>query len=227
MKAKILYPGTNSLIRVDLEKGEQLKAESDAMVAMSATVDVGGKLEGGIMAGLGRMLAGEKFFFQSLTASRGPGHVLLAPATPGDVALIEMDGSIEYNIQKDGFLAGSEGVEVSTKMQNLAQGLLSGEGFFILRVKGRGTLAISSFGAIHEINLAPGEEITVDNAHLVAWPTTTTYKMDKASKGWISSFTSGEGLVCRFTGPGKIYIQTRNTESFAGWVRQFIPASGD
>ena len=43
MKSKVLYPGTNSMVRVDLEKGEKIKAESGAMVAMSDTIDVEGK----------------------------------------------------------------------------------------------------------------------------------------------------------------------------------------
>jgi uncharacterized protein (TIGR00266 family) len=224
MKARILYPGTNSLVEFILEKGEKVKAESDAMVAMTNTMDVEGRMEGGVLGGLGRMLAGEKFFFQTLSASRGPGRVLVAPSIPGDVVLLELDGSVEYNVQKDGFLAGDESIVVSTKAQNLAQGFFSGEGFFILKIGGRGNLVLNSFGAIHEINLGPGEEYTVDNSHLVAWPTTTTYKIDKASKGWISSFTSGEGLVCRFTGPGKIYIQTRNPKAFGSWIQRFIPA---
>jgi uncharacterized protein (TIGR00266 family) len=223
MKAKLLYPGTNSLVEIQLERGERVKAESGAMVSMSGTVDVDGKMEGGILKGITRMMAGEKFFFQTLTAARGAGHVLLAPSIPGDVALLELDGSVEYNIQKDGFLAGSDGIEVNAKMQNLFKGLFSGEGFFILKIQGRGTVAISSFGAIHEINLAPGENLTIDNQHLVAWPTTTQYTITKASKGWISSFTSGEGLVCKFTGPGKIFIQTRNAGSFASWLKPYIP----
>src|SRR5690606_23426743 len=118
--------------------------------------DVEGKMEGGVLGGLGRMLAGEKFFFQTLKANRGPGKVLIAPSLPGDLAFIELDGSVEYNIQKDGFLAGSDSVNINTKMQNLAQGFLSGEGFFILKAGGTGSLIIYSFGAIHEINLAPG-----------------------------------------------------------------------
>jgi len=223
MRYKLLYPGTNSMLEVYLEKGERVKAESGAMVAMSSTIDVEGKMEGGMMSGFARMIAGESFFFQTLTATRGSGTVYLAPSTPGDLFLLELDGSIEYNVQKNGFLAGADSIEVNTKMQNLMQGFFSGEGFFILKIKGRGMLALSSFGAIHEINLLPGEEFVVDNQHLVAWPSTVNYKIDKASKGWISSLTSGEGLVCRFTGPGKIYIQTRNSEAFGSWIRQFIP----
>ena len=39
----------------------------------------------------------------------------------------------------------------------------------------------------------------------------------------ISSLTSGEGLICRFRGPGRVLIQTRNPASFGLWMRQFIP----
>lgn len=222
MKSRVLYQGTNSAVEFHLNKGESIKAESDAMLSMSPTIDVEGKLEGGIIAGLGRMMAGEKFFFQTLKANRGDGHVILASAKPGDVCILELDGSTEYTIQKDGFLAGSDSININTKMQNIVKGLFSGEGFFVLKASGRGTLVLSTFGAMHEINLGIGEEIIVDNNHLVAWPSTTIYSVEKASKGWISSFTSGEGFVCRFKGPGKIFIQSRNISSFASWVKGYI-----
>ncbi|MFN8672811.1 MAG: TIGR00266 family protein [Candidatus Sericytochromatia bacterium] len=223
MKLEILYPGSNSMVRFDLEQGESIKAESDAMIAMSPTISLEGKMEGGFLAALGRsMLAGEKFFFQKLVARTGKGYALLGPTTPGDVYILDLDGSVEYNIHKDGFLAAEESVNINTQMQNLAQGLLSGEGFFILKAKGRGKVILSSFGAIHELNLGVGEDFTIDNGHLVAWSNTTQYSIDKATHGWISSFTSGEGLVCRFRGPGKVLIQSRNADNFGSWLRSLI-----
>ena len=223
-KYEYLYRGAFTMLKIRLNAGERIKAESDAMVAMSPNVSVEGKLEGGVLGGLGRMLSGEKFFFQTLHAQQGPGDVYLAPAVPGDIMEIELDGMTPYILQKDGFFAGSEGLEISTKMQNLAKGLFSGEGFFIIKVTGRGTLFVSSYGSIHPLDLAAGEEIIVDNCHLVAWPETMQYNVEKASSGWISSFTSGEGLVCRFRGPGRVLIQTRNPRGFGSWIRQFIPA---
>ncbi len=93
---EFLYPGPFTMLKVRLGAGEMIKAESDAMVAMSTTIDVEGKLEGGVLGGLGRMLAGEKFFFQTLVARRGPGEVLLAHAIPGDIKAIAMNGSRPY-----------------------------------------------------------------------------------------------------------------------------------
>ena len=141
----------------------------------------------------------------------------------GDVYEIKLDGNNPYVLQKDGFFAGSESVTITTKMQNLAQGVFSGEGFFVIKASGKGSLFVSSYGAIHPIDLAPGEEIIIDNSHLVAWPESISYSIEKASSGWISSFTSGEGLVCRFRGPGKVLIQTRNPKGFGSWIKQYIP----
>ncbi len=225
MKHRILYPGAYPLLQVNLDQGETVKAESDAMVGMSATVDVEGKMEGGLLGGLARMVAGESFFLQTLTARRGPGEVLLAPSIPGDIIDVELDGTYSLVVQKDGFLAGSAGLQVSTKMQNLSQGLFSGEGFFVVKVSGHGMVFLNTYGGIHIINLEPGQPFIVDNSHLVAWPDYMHYTIEKASQGWISSFTSGEALVCKFTGPGPVIIQTRNPRGFGSWLKQFLPTS--
>ena len=73
------------------------------------------------------------------------------------------------------------------------------------------------------MNLENGEEVIIDNGHLVAWPDYMNYKIEKASSGWFSSIASGEALVCRFKGPGKILIQTRNPDSFSAWIKSMMP----
>jgi len=226
MKSEILYPGAFPMARVELASGETIKAESGAMVASSATIDVESKMEGGFLGALSRkFLTGEKFFFQTLRASRGAGEVLLAPTVPGEIVMLELDGVNEYMVQKDGFLAGAETIKLDSQMQSLSRGLLGGEGFFILKVSGKGKLLLNSFGAIHKIDLKPDQEYIVDNSHLVAWSGTTSYNIERAASGWVASFTSGEGFVCRFRGPGVVYIQSRNPGGFGAWLRRFIPVS--
>lgn len=226
MKYEILHGEAFPLVRCDLTQGEKIKAESDAMVAMSGTLDIKGTMDRNILGGLARrFLAGESFFFQEVFASRGPGSVLLGHAAPGGIIDVELDGSYSLRVQKDGFLASTQDIEVDTAVQNLAQGFFSREGFFVLNVHGRGTVFLSSFGAIHAINLNPGEEVVVDNGHLVAWPDYMQYRIEKASNGWVSSIISGECLVCRFQGPGVVLIQTRKPGAFAGWLQGMLPSS--
>ncbi|NLI21466.1 MAG: TIGR00266 family protein [Clostridiales bacterium] len=224
MQYQILYPGAFPVVQFELRQGETIKAESDAMISMSATVDVEGAMEGGLLRGLARrMLAGESFFFQQLTARRGQGTALLGHAAPGGIVDVALNGSYALKIQKNGFLAATEGVQIDTALQNLTQGLFSREGLFVLSASGQGTVFLSSYGSIHTIPLKDGEEVIIDNGHLVAWPDYMHYHIEKASNGWVSSIMSGECLVCRFRGPGAILIQTRNPASFRNWLRSVNP----
>jgi uncharacterized protein (TIGR00266 family) len=221
---EILHAGDSPCVKVGLPEGRSIYADGGSMLASTANIKVEGSMKGGLLGGLARkLLRGETFFFQTLQAQAGPGEVLLAPPPPGEVKVLEIDGSVEWLVQKGGFLAASQTIHLETKTQNLVQGLFSGEGFFISRIKGHGTLVLNSFGAMHEVSLGAGEEYVVDNGHLIAWTASTQYKITKASKGWISTVTSGEGFVCRFTGPGTVYMQTRNPRSFGNWLSGYLP----
>lgn len=226
MEVQLLFPGSYCMAKLALTNGESIRAESGAMVAMSDTVDVEGKAEGGVMGMFKRAFSGESLFLQTLKAARGAGEVFVSPSEPGDVQLLELNGATEYFIQKGGFLAAEDSVTMETVSQGFFKGFMSGEGLFIQKASGKGKLLISSFGGIYKISLAPGQHYVVDNGHLVAWSNTVQYEVQKASSGWLSSMTSGEGFVCHVRGPGDVYFQTRNPTGFGSWVRQFIPTKG-
>jgi uncharacterized protein (TIGR00266 family) len=220
---EILYPGTYALARVDLPQGRQLKAQSDAMVAMSSTLDVEGRMQGGVLGGLGRMVTGESLFLQTLTAKRGDGSVCFAPASPGDVAAIEVQPGDGLVIANGNFLACTEGIEVNSRMQNIAQGLFSGAGLFVLKAQGVGLVFVEAFGAVHRISLGAGEQRIVDNGHLVAWSESMHYNLELGNRGLLASFTSGENIVCRFHGPGTVLVQSRQPRQFGRWLWNLLP----
>jgi uncharacterized protein (AIM24 family) len=117
------------------------------------------------------------------------------------------------------------------------RGMLSGEGLFLLTVEGTGLLLLSSFGAIHAKELGAGEEYLVDTGHIVAFEAGVNYRLEKASgktqgmggflKGMVQSAMSGEGFVCRYTGPGRIYLQTRQLAGFAHQLLPFLPRASN
>ena len=81
------------------------------MVAMDPTIDVEGKMEGGLLGGLGRMFSGESLFFQTQSVPgrrRGP----IAPQPGTCCRFISMAN--KPHPAKDGFLAASDGVSIST-----------------------------------------------------------------------------------------------------------------
>ncbi len=216
MKTEILYQGSMPVVMAQLEPNETLRAEAGAMVYMDTSVSVEGKAQGGIMKGLGRMVTGESFFLQNLQANEKGGKVMVAPTNIGNIVEVEMKGT-GWLLQKGAFLCSETTVNTKVKSQGLGKALFSKEGLFIIRAEGHGKLFLGSFGSIHKIELN-NEEVIVDNGHTVAWEESLDYKITKASKGLISSFTSGEGLVTRFKGSGTLYIQTRNFGGFLAHI---------
>lgn len=226
MDYKLLHEGSNAVLHINLQQGEHVKAEAGAMVSKTGHLEIEGKLWGGMVGALKRsVLGGETLFFQEVKATQGPGEVILAPSALGDVKVIHISGGQDYYVKSGCLLAAMDQIEMDTKAQKLTAGAFSGAGLFVLQLKGTGGFAVSAFGAIMEITIPPGEEYMVDNGHLVAWSGDTSYRIVKAGKDWISSLTSGEGLGCMFTGPGKVHIQTRNPEAFGNWVRRYVPTT--
>ncbi|MBD7913217.1 TIGR00266 family protein [Clostridium cibarium] len=203
---ELLYGNTNKVLKIYANGGECYTVEAGAMVSMSDTFEIKAKT-GGIQRTLGRMFSGESFFIQQFLA-KNDGELLLAPQFLGDIEGIELDGTRSYRLGKSSFLASTDGINVSTKSGGI-NGMLSGEGLIQMEASGVGTLFISSYGAIHKKELAYGENYIVDSNHLVLWDSTLRYNTELMS-GIFNSIAGKEGLVCRFVGPGTIWIQTRN-----------------
>jgi uncharacterized protein (TIGR00266 family) len=212
-----------SVLTVYLPSEQSMVAESGAMVAMSANIELQSEMKGGLMGALKRKLAGESIFQTTFTARGGvPGEVLLAPACPGDIAALQLSGNT-YLVQSSSFLASDITLQMDTKFSG-AKGFFAREGLFMIQISGAGRLFISSFGAIVKKTLAPGERYIVDTGHIVAFENTVNYALRKASQqGWIRSALSGEGVVAEYVGPGTLYLQTRNISAFAGWIAPFFP----
>ena len=232
LRYQILYQQSFSLAEIALERGEQIMAESGAMVSMSPTIKLEAKMSGGGMLGAIKSAAGKESMFRTtFTAESGPGEITLAPSDLGDIMAVELSGSKIF-VQPGSYLAGDTRLTIS--VQGSARGFLSGEGLFLLTVQGSGLLLLSSFGAIHSKTLAPGEEYIVDTGHIVAFEETVNYSLEKATgktqgiggflKGMVQSALSGEGFVCRYRGPGRIYIQTRQLPGFARQLMPFMPS---
>ncbi len=152
-----------------------------------------------------------------MMAEGGPGHVFLAPSLLGDILPIQIRPGVEFFASKGQFIASTSGIIRKSNSQGVGKGLFSGEGLFVDRISGDGLIFLSSLGSIFPIDLAPQQEYIIDNGHLVAWEASATYQMQKVG-GFMSSLKTGEGLVCRFTGPGRIYIQSRNPAAVGAWI---------
>jgi len=218
MKYEIKYKPSYSMLVVNLEQGETITAESGAMTYMDPNIEVHTrKREKSLLGSLGLAIVGrQSFWVNDYTAKQGQGEAGFVSAPVGDIEMLEINPSQGYVIQKSAYVASTQNVDLDIKWEGFTKGLF-GQGLFMIKVKGNGNLFINTFGAIDKHTLKPGQTLTVDNFHLVAFSDTCTYKVTKFG-GLKETILGGEGLVTQITGPGDIYIQTKNLKEFVDWL---------
>lgn len=226
--------GQDPFLHLSLERGQSVFAESGAMVMMDDTLDLTGNVQGGLLGGLARRLvAGESLFTQKIVATRGPGDMLLSQTVPGGMHVFEV-GQREYMLSDGAFLAAETGVDIKVRTQRIGGALFGNSGgFFIMQASGTGKLCVGGFGSLFLLTIQPGHNPVIDNGHVVAWDSRLSYEMVVGTSrqggvlsNLISSQTSGEGLVMKFSGTGQVLVCSRQRKGFAAWLRQQIGASG-
>ncbi|KAI3534219.1 hypothetical protein CABS03_06375 [Colletotrichum abscissum] len=207
---RISHRDSNTILTVQLAMGCPLQAKPGVMVAMSHSIT----LRGQIKFSMKKLVAGAELASSTYV---GPGELLLAPPMLGDITSLRLTGKETWSVGQDAWLASTQGVIKDYKRQGLSKAIFSGEGLYVYKISGTGLLWLTSFGAIIRKDLMEGEKYVVDNGHLVAW--NVKYIMERvASGGIISGLSSGEGLVCKFTGPGTVFMQTRNAKHFSAYL---------
>ncbi len=221
MDVQVLYRPSYSVAKVQLGPQEEILAETGAMVSMSSDIQIQTGTRGGILKSLARsMLGGESFFINTFQAGPRGGELLLAPTLPGDMFTINLSNEA-YLVQSGSFVASESGVNTDTKWSG-ARTFFGGEGLIMLRCYGTGELILSSYGAIHEVDLGAGEVYTVDTGHLVAFKESVGFKV-RSIGGLKSTLLGGEGLVVDLTGPGRVLLQTRSEQAFIQWLVPKLP----
>jgi TIGR00266 family protein len=222
MKFDIKYKPSYSLLVVLLSPGESITAEAGSMTYMQPTLEAKTrKREKSFWGTLGMsLLGGQTFFVNDFTATGGAGEAGFSAAPLGDIDTLTVSEGHGYIVQKTAYIASQEGVDLDVQWQGFTKGLF-GQGLFMIKVTGNGLLFINTFGAIDKHVLAPGEKLVVDNFHLVAFSDSCQYKVTKFG-GLKETLLGGEGFVTEITGPGEIYIQTKNIRELADWIWTII-----
>ena len=222
MQYEIKYKPSYSMLVVNLEQGETITAEAGAMTYMDPNIEVHTrKREKSLLGSLGLAIIGrQSFWVNDYTTSQGSGELGLVSAPVGDIEMLEIKPDQGYVIQKAAYVASTQNVDLDVQWEGFTKGLF-GQGLFMIRVSGSGNLFINTFGAIDKHTLKPGQSMIVDNFHLVAFSSTCNYKVTKFG-GLKETLLGGEGLVTNITGPGDIYIQTKNLKEFVDWLWTLI-----
>ncbi|TML99847.1 MAG: TIGR00266 family protein [Actinobacteria bacterium] len=221
MNVEIRHAPSFAVARAILQPGEAIRAESGAMMATSQGVDIEARARGGMIKSLKRsVLGGESFFVTTYTAPQQGGWVDCAARLPGDCIVVDVDGAL--NISRGSYLCSAAGVEIDTRWGGF-KNLFGGEGGFLVHATGHGQVVLSCYGALDVLDLSAGESLVLDSGHMVAYSEGTQYQLRKVAGGVIQSLKSGEGLVFEFTGPGRVWMQSRNPNEFISWLTDVLP----
>ncbi len=204
---------------VTLPPGGAVRVEAGAMAMTRGDVQIETSTRGGFMKGLRRTLGGESFFVNDFHTASG-GQVGVASTLPGDMVTVRL-GAQPLLVQSGSWSASDPTIDVDSSWGG-GKSFFSGEGLILLRCSGSGDLLLSAYGAILASELAPGETMTLDTGHVVAFEESVSYRVRKAGS-WKSTILGGEGLVTDFTGPGRVWLQTRSSNDLVEWIKRVNP----
>jgi len=156
-----------------------------------------------------RMLAGMPFL---LTGATGPGRIAFSRDAAGHVFGLHLKPGMSVDVREHQWLAATDKVEYTfQRVKGAANMLLGGTGFFIDTFSspaGDGILWLHGFGNVFEVTLAPGEQIDIEPGGWIYKERTVQMQtmLQRLSTGIFAS----AGQLCwnRFTGPGKIALQS-------------------
>ena len=207
-----------------LSAGETMITERGSMSWMSPNMQMETSTNGGLGKALGRMFSGDSLFQNRYTAQGGPGMIAFASSFPGSIRAFQIGPGRELVVQKSGFLASEESVQLSIFFQKkLGSGLFGGEGFIMQKLSGSGIAFTEFDGHVVEYDLAPGQSIVVDTGYLAAMEATCSMDIQTVP-GVKNMVFGGEGIFNTvITGPGRIYLQTMPIPQVAGVLRPFMP----
>ena len=208
----------------DLAQDECMITEKGSMVWMSPNMEMETSA-GGIGKAFGRMFSGESMFQNIYTARGGPGMIAFASSFPGSIRAVEITPDRPVVVQKSGFLASEQGVELSVFFQKKGMaGFFSGEGFIMQKLSGHGTAFLEIDGSVVEYDLQPGQQIIVDTGNLAMCDATCSIDVQTV-KGVKNVLFGGEGLFNTVvTGPGRVVLQTMPISNFASSIASMIPS---
>ncbi len=216
---------TMQTVDVWLGPGESVYTESGGMCWMSSNIDMATNAQGGVLKGLGRMMAGESFFLTTYTCNQGEGLVTFASEFPGKIVPLELEAGQQRICQKDAFMAAQPEVELSMHFRKrLGSGFFGGEGFILQKLTGPGTAFVEIAGELTEYELKAGQTMKIDQSHLAMMDPTVDFDITRV-KGVRNVLFGGEGLfLATLTGPGRIWLQSMPLNNLVAKIASRMPS---
>jgi uncharacterized protein (TIGR00266 family) len=172
-----------------------------------------------------RKIVGESLAFVYFTPEGSEGLVSFAQMIPGEIKVMELDGSQDIYVQSEGLLCAESTVDFDVALtKKIGAGVFGGQGLILEKFSDSGSLFLGSCGNFIELNPADyGGTIHLDTGCLVAFEDTIDYDIELIGgldqQGIKNVLFGGEGMFfATLRGNGKVWIQSMNITSLARMV---------
>lgn len=212
-------------LTISMNKGDAMYTESGGMAWMSEGIDMETNTKGGLMAGLGRSLAGESLFMTTYHCTVPDAFIVFTPEAPGKIIDMKLMPNQSIICQKDAFMCAENSVKLEMHFRKkLGVGFFGGEGFILQKVTGPGMVFMEIPGEVAEYDLEPNQVLKIDPGHIAMFEPTVSYDVAMV-KGLKNILFSGEGLfLATLKGPGKVWLQSMPIVNLAHKIAKYIPS---
>ena len=219
-----LHGSVFQCVDVHLRAGEAVYTQAGGMAWQTGEIEMATSTRGGLMAGLGRMLAGESLFMTTYTCRSSESMIVFAPDAPGKVLPFQLAAGQSLICQKGAFLAAETSVKFEIAFQKrLGAGLFGGEGFILQKLSGPGTVWLEVPGEVREYTLGANDRMKVDPGYVALFEPTVSYDITMV-KGVTNVLFGGEGLfLAELRGPGEVWLQTMPLSTLAATIAKLLP----
>lgn len=227
LNVEVRHSPAFAVARLSLAPNQRVRASSGSLYMRDAAVAVEAKMEGGFKGAFKRAVGGQSFFTSTFV---GPGDrsswVDLTQVLPGELLTVDLDGRTGLVLTQGSWLASTADIQLDTKWGGF-KSLMGGDRFFAVHLTGAGQALLSSYGAIDAFTLAAGQEVVVDAGHLLGYEDNMNVNVQTQGGGFLNSVKSGELIVVKIVGPGRVWTQTRSQNELGDWVRQQVPTQSN
>ncbi len=216
--------GMLPVVTLKMERGEQVFTESGGMSWMSNGFKMETSTNGGVMAGLGRALAGESLFMNIYTCEADQAEIAFASSFPGEIIEFNLQPGQEIIAQKQALMVAEKSIEMKMHFRKkIGTGLFGGEGFVMQKISGTGKVFLECDGNIIRKEIKSGEVLKIDNGHVIAMTSGVNLNIETV-KGLKNIVFGGEGLfLTTISGEGTVWLQTMPIYKLASTMIPYLP----
>ncbi|QEH35490.1 hypothetical protein OJF2_40420 [Aquisphaera giovannonii] len=182
---------------------ETARAEAGAFSYMTGEITMHSRLIPSIGGLIKSLLADEAVYRPTYTGT----GVITLESSLGGFHILDLDGE-SWILERGTYWASEGSVEVSYHRERFLTSLYAGEGLIYLqtKVRGHGKVALTTRGPVEELTLERGKSLVAEGMYVIARTPDVSFKIRRPTKNFFGRYTSGEGWVRVYEGPGKVLL---------------------